>query len=53
MTSPASSPMPCSQVRQPAVSPSCRRVRFGNNKGNTNITGFAYGPDHLIVNGKG
>ena len=20
-----------------------------NNKGNTNITGFAYGPDHLIV----
>ena len=24
-----------------------------NNKGNTNITGFAYGPDHLIVKGKG
>ncbi len=24
-----------------------------NNKGNTNITGFAYGPDHLIVGGRG
>ena len=24
-----------------------------NNKGNTNITGFAYGPDHLIVKCKG
>ena len=24
-----------------------------NNKGNTNITGFAYGPEHLIVKGKG
>ncbi len=23
------------------------------NKGNTNITGFAYGPDHLIIKGKG
>ncbi len=24
-----------------------------NNKGNVNITGFAYGPEHLIVKGKG
>jgi creatinase len=24
-----------------------------NNNGNVNITGFAYGPDHLIVKGKG
>ena len=24
-----------------------------NNKGNDNITGFAYGPEHLIVKGKG
>ncbi|VDC22941.1 aminopeptidase P family protein [Pseudogemmobacter humi] len=24
-------------------------ITDGNNKGNTNITGFAYGPDHLII----
>ncbi len=27
-------------------------ITADNNKGNTNITGFAYGPEHLIVKGK-